>query len=144
MSELTVIEIGGVKMEIDLRHAKRVENFKVGDNVKVLVKEYQDYKSYPGVIIGFDEYKNLPTIIICYIKTGYDSKVEFCFLNKETKDTEICHMSTADMLIDQDSATKYLDREIEKKQHELLDMQLKRQYFIDNYKKHFITLVEKT
>ncbi len=29
-----IIEVAGVKMEIDLRTAKKIENFKVGDNVK--------------------------------------------------------------------------------------------------------------
>ena len=39
---MKTIEINGVKLEIDLRTAKRVDTFKIGDNVKVLKKEYGD------------------------------------------------------------------------------------------------------
>lgn len=138
MSEKRIIEINGVKMEVDLRHAKKLDTYKIGDNVKVLKKEYGDtYASYPGVIIGFDEFKQLPTIVICYVKTGYDAKVEFAFLNNKTEGIEICHMTSADELIDENKATKYLDREIEKKEAEVLDMKAKRQYFVDNYRRHF-------
>ena len=52
-----IIEVNGVKMEIDLRNAKVVENYKVGDYVKVLIKEYNSYKSYIGNIIGFDNFE---------------------------------------------------------------------------------------
>lgn len=48
MSETTIIEINGVKLEIDLRHAKRIDNLRVGDTVKVLRKRYDDsYESFP-------------------------------------------------------------------------------------------------
>ena len=35
---LREIEIGGIKMQIDLRQAKRIDTFKVGDSVKILKK----------------------------------------------------------------------------------------------------------
>ena len=40
--EKRIIEIDGMKVEVDLRHAKRVDTFKVGDNVKILDKSYED------------------------------------------------------------------------------------------------------
>ena len=33
----TQIEINGVKLEVDLRNATRIDEFKVGDNVKVKI-----------------------------------------------------------------------------------------------------------
>ena len=33
-----IVEIGGVKIEVDLRTAKRVDSYRVGDPVKVLTK----------------------------------------------------------------------------------------------------------
>ena len=40
MSELTTVEINGVKMDVDLRTAKRVDTMKVGTRVKVLTRSY--------------------------------------------------------------------------------------------------------
>ena len=40
-----IIEINGIKMEVDLRNAKRIDTFKVGDPVKVLDMTYQPQKS---------------------------------------------------------------------------------------------------
>lgn len=71
--EKKIIEIGGVKLELDMRTGKttQIDTFKVGDNVKVLIKEYDSYKSYAGVIVGFDNFKERPTIIVAYLKMGY-------------------------------------------------------------------------
>jgi hypothetical protein len=135
---MTVIEINGVKMEVDLRTARKVEAYKVGDNVKVLLKTYSDsYASYPGVIVGFDDFKQLPTIVICYINTGYDGGVKFVYLNTASKDVEICHMGDGEKMIDRGTATAYLDREIAKKQSELADLLARKAYFIANYDLHF-------
>lgn len=40
MEERRIVEINGVKIEVDMRTAKRVDSFRVGDNVKVLDKDY--------------------------------------------------------------------------------------------------------
>ena len=59
-----IIEIAGVKMEIDLREAKRIEHYKVGDNIKVLVPEYNDtFKVCAGVILGFTALKSFATTV---------------------------------------------------------------------------------
>ncbi|MHC4294732.1 MAG: hypothetical protein ACYSTL_04025, partial [Planctomycetota bacterium] len=53
--QIRVVEINGVKLEVDLRHAKVIDQFRVGDRVKVLKKKYEKvYESHPGAIIGFD------------------------------------------------------------------------------------------
>ena len=51
-TETQVIEINGVKLEVDMRYAKRVDLLRIGSRVKVLVKTYSEYKIYPGVKIG--------------------------------------------------------------------------------------------
>ena len=43
MEEKRIVEIDGVKIEVDLRTAKRIDTFAVGDNVKVLCKEYNNW-----------------------------------------------------------------------------------------------------
>jgi hypothetical protein len=55
---MRVVEINGIKVEVDLRTAKRVDSYSVGTPVKLLKQEYSDtYTTYTGVIIGFDEFK---------------------------------------------------------------------------------------
>lgn len=133
--QTTIVEINGIKMEVDLRHAKKIEHYKVGDNVKVLVKEYSNYASYPGVIIGFDEFAKLPTISVCYLKTGYNAEVKFVFINAESTDIEIVHMSDADR-IELNLAPEQLDREILRKEAEIADLKAKKAYFLENFNRH--------
>ena len=133
--QTTIVEINGIKMEVDLRHAKKIEHYKVGDNVKVLVKEYNNYASYPGVIIGFDEFANLPTISVCYLKTGHNAEVKFVYINAESQDVEIVHMSDADRM-ELNLAPEQLDREILKKEAEIADLKAKKAYFLENFNRH--------
>ncbi len=62
--ENKIIEINSVKLEVDRRSAERVDQIQVGDRVKVLNKQYSDYKVYHGVVIGFEPFEELPTIIV--------------------------------------------------------------------------------
>lgn len=133
--ETTIIEINGIKMEVDLRSAKKIETYKIGDNVKVLVKDYNSYASYPGVIIGFDGFAQLPTITVCYLKTGYNAEVKFVYVNSETKDIEIVHMTEADRM-ELNLAPEQLDREILKKEAEIADLKAKKCYFLENFNRH--------
>ena len=93
-----IIEVNGIKMEIDLRNATRVDQFKVGDHIKVLVKDYSDYKSYIGTIIGFDNFEKTPTIVIAYLKTRYnEASIEFLYYNAKTEDAEITSLNNWDV-----------------------------------------------
>ena len=139
MTEKRIIEIGGVKVEVDLRYATQVESYKVGDNVKVLVKEYSDsFKSYPGVIIGFDNFQVRPTIVICYLKTSYNkAEIVFLYLTKDSKDVEICSMIGNDLAINKTTVLELLDSEIIKKEQELIDLKAQKGYFLVNFGKYF-------
>ena len=138
LNEKRIIEVNGIKMEVDLRHAKVIENYKIGDNVKILIKNYSGYDSYPGVIVAFDEFKNLPTITICYVEINYSkAEVKFASLNSKTEGIEIIHMSEHEVMIDKKQALDYLDNVIFKSQQDLLELQRKRQYFIDKFNQHF-------
>lgn len=141
MTEKTIIEINGVKLEIDLRHAKKIEDYKVGDNVKVLIKQYGDeYKSYPGVLIGFDAFEKLPTIIICYVDIDYSSAVvKFVYFNEKSKDMEICHMGDHEKSIDKQRVEDMLNKEILKKEQELDELKRKQNYFLHHYNQYFAT-----
>jgi hypothetical protein len=144
MSEKTIIEINGVKLEVDLRYAKKIEDFKIGDNIKLLLKQYEDYKSFPGVIVGFDQFKKLPTIIICYCDIQYysNAEIKFAYFNSESKDIEICHMGDHEKTLDKKRCVDLLDEKISKVKFDLDELLRKRNYFIDQYNTHFEKLEE--
>jgi hypothetical protein len=129
-----IVEINGVKMEVDLRHAKRVDSFRVGDPVKVLVKQYTSYQSYFGMIVGFDEFKNLPTIIVAYINpSAYESAIQFVYINSETKDTEVVSHDPTDLGIEKADVLEQFNRQITKKEEEIRDLKRKQSYFLSRF-----------
>lgn len=133
-----IVEVNGIKMEIDMRFAREITEYRVGDRVKVLVKEYSDYKSYPGMIVGFENFKERPSIVIVYLKMIYgDADLHFVFLNKDTKDIEVCPMTEDYISINKSSILEKMDKEIFKKQEEIKDLQMKREYFLNNFNKYF-------
>ena len=134
-----IIEINGVKMEVDLRTAKRVENFKVGDAVKLLLKSYGDsFTSYPAVIVGFDEFQNRPTIIVAYIASSYSStELKFAYINKDSKDHEIAPMQEFETKLSFNEIQKQFDKRIYDKELELKKIQDEKLWFNKNYETYF-------
>ena len=130
-NEKQIIEINGIKMEVDLRHAKRIDHFAVGDSIKILVKEGysgDDFKSYIGTIIGFDEFEKTPTIVIAYLKTDYGSgDIKYVYYNSKTKDVEICPLNDWDIPVTKQQILDRFDSEIEKHKAEDRDWET---YFI--------------
>jgi hypothetical protein len=138
MSEETrIIEVAGVKLEIDLRQAKKVENYRVGDRVKVLKKKYSDdddYVVHPGVIIGFENFEKLPTIVVAYLVKEYSSLgVEFGYINEKTEKIEICPAVEETLEIDKAWAIQQLDEEIRKKRNELQSLEERKKLFVDQF-----------
>ena len=134
---MRVVEIGGVKMEVDTRTAKTIEHYKIGDRVKVLVKGYGDsYSTYHGVIVAFDEFKKLPTITICYIKPGYNVELEFVAINAQQEDIEIC-AANDDVLVEKGEILAKMDAEINKKLAEVEDIRRKKTYFETRFGQFF-------
>lgn len=134
-----LIEINGIKLEVDLRYAKKIENFRIGSNIKCLVKRYENYKVCPGVIIGFDNFEKLPTINIIYLDQEYgQAKLEFKAFNAESKDFEICESTAeSDIDINRDYVLDIMDRDIASKELALLEATNKRDFFIKNFNKFF-------
>lgn len=91
MESKRIVEIKGIKMEVDYREgtAVKVDSFRVGSKVKLLTKGYSDYTVRPGVIVGFDEFKSLPTIKVLVVNAGYAGGVEFVNFNEGLKDAEL-------------------------------------------------------
>lgn len=131
----SMIEIGGIKMEVDLRSAKRIEHYKVGDAVKVLTKTYSSaYKSSPGIIVGFDAFKELPTILIAYLELEYASaEMKMLYLNSQSEGVEICQANENELNLDKDSALELFERKIQQKKHELDDLCNQKNYFENKF-----------
>jgi hypothetical protein len=134
-----IIEVNGVKLEIDLMTAKTIENYKVGDPVKVLVKGYSDsYKSFPGVILSFDDFEKLPTINVVYLETDYSScALKTVAFNEKSADIELAPMRDESLALDKASVLELLESEINKKREELRCAEAKKAIFIKRFGKLF-------
>jgi ribosomal protein L19 len=134
---MRIVEINGIKLEIDTRLAKKIEEYRVGDNVKVLVKVYSSYKACAGVIVGFDEFPSLPTITICYIIGDYTPEIKFAYINSESKDIEICPLGDVEKILDFDRASELLNKEIFRLEKEIYELKAKKKFFTEKYNTHF-------
>lgn len=139
MENKRIIEINGVKLEVDLRYAKTIEAYRIGQKVKVLIKEYTDsYKSYPGVIVGFDNFVERPTIVIAYVQvTGYDSNIKIVYLNKDSKDIEITPMIVDEVAFTREDGLKLFQAQIDKKKGEVEELEMKKSYFLEKFGEYF-------
>jgi len=129
--EKRIIEVNGVKIECDMRTAKTVESYRVGDSVKVPVKEYgSDYACYPGVIIGFAEFQSKSAIEVMYLSSRYnDAEIKVKTLTTESKDIEIVPSNIYETKFDRAMVLDKFDRQISKKEEELRNLLSQREAF---------------
>ena len=138
MENKRIVEIDGVKIEVDLRSAKRIDTFRVGDNVKVLCKEYNgDFKVKPGIITDFANFKEKPTIIVAVLDESYSGvSIDFVHIYEGMEDKyEIVYATEDEVKLSQDGVLEKFDREIAKKKHEMEDLQFKKDFFIRHFMK---------
>lgn len=134
--ESTTVEVNGIKYEVDLRGAKKIQQFKVGDRVKVLIKGYgTDYTVHAGVIVGIDAFKALPTVVVAYMPTNAwtDPSVQFAYLNAQTKDTEIVPMAGDEIIPTRDTILSMFGRALDRKRVEIAEIEAKREYFLRRF-----------
>lgn len=138
-SQTTVIEVNGVKLEVDLRNAKRIDTLRIGDRVKCLVKQYSDMKTCPGVVVGFEPFKSLPSIVVAYLDNGYNSgTLKFQTFNSATKDFEIiADIDNNALEVDRASILQTFDRETRELQEKIRQLEEKRDFFLANFGKYF-------
>lgn len=134
-----IIEIDGVKLEVDLRTARRIDSFKVGDNVKVLKETYGCWEALPGAIVGFTEFPTHPALEILVMTNDGDVKfITYAAPKDGQKQTiEIAPFNSFEMLIDRASIMAKLNRAVEQKESELRDATAKRDAFIKTFDKVF-------
>lgn len=133
-----IIEINGVKLEVDMRSARRIDEFRIGDNVKVLDSRNGKNSVRSGVITDFANFKELPTLIVAmYCPPDYWSKpsVEFLYYNSQTEDVEIVGVSAEETIVSRETVVQKFDDEIAKKRDELNDLIIKRDTFVKYFGK---------
>jgi hypothetical protein len=134
-----IIEINGIKLEVDLSTAKRIDEFKVGDNVKVLKKTYNgSYDVLAGVITEFVNFKELPTMIIAVFRQDYSGvHLEFINFNSGTVDIEITPCCEHELKLEKCRVIDKFNQEIDKKKADMDELINKRDYFEKHFTKYF-------
>jgi len=141
-----IVEINGVKLEVDLRTAKVVETFKIGDPVRVYHPkgDYRAAEIRAGVIVGFCEFDKTPAIEIMELVYDTYSKITFKTIvigQDINNDLQIATYDKYEGLISQADVVTRFDRMIEEKELELSELKLKKKYFIDDFAKAFERIV---
>lgn len=124
-----IVEIGGVKVEYDLRTAKQVDTFKVGDPVKLLVKEYDSHKVKYGVIIDFANFTELPSIVVAYLDGWSNDHIKFEHVNADSKDIQIAPCSEDEISIDKHGIESNIDKKIAELKGEIRDLEENKRIF---------------
>lgn len=143
MTETTrTIEVGGVKIDVDLRHAERHETMRVGDKVKLLVKEGKFESGgdnvYPGAIVGFEPFKDRPTIIVTYLKTEHSkTSVEYAYINSESEKYDIVLAVDDDLPMTKADIVDKLDATIFKAEAELQTARALKASFLRHFGRWF-------
>ena len=132
------IEIDGIKVAVDMRTVKKIDTFKIGDNIKVLKKSCNDYQVYSGVIVDFVNFKERPAIVVAYFVQSYSgTDIKFETITKDTKDLEIAPCLPHELSINKNRVIDKFNYEIERQQHEVDELKAKRDYFLANFGKFF-------
>ena len=143
--QTTVIEVNGVKLEVDLRSAKRIDTLRIGDRVKCLVKGYGGSMStYAGVVVGFEPFPSLPTMVIAYLDSGYSSgTLKFQSFNAETKDFEVvADIDNNALEVDRENILQRFQREIDELKRKQEEIEQKRDFFLAHFGRYFANHAE--
>lgn len=136
------VEINGVKVEVDMRYARRIDTFKVGDNVKILKKgdknsSYNNEdKVFPGMIVDFANFKELPTLVIAYFDDSSWSStpdIRFIYWNAELNGYDIVYCDENELKVSGESIAQKFETAILKKRTELDEIIAKRDYFVEHF-----------
>jgi len=147
MSKTTkIIEINGVKFEVDARTAtlRQVQTIRIGARVKVLKKKYTDqFEVHHGVVVGFEPFEKTPTVIIAYIESQYASSPDIKFLYYTAKSEEQVIISDENdrESLQASNITAQIDKQIQQKRNEIQDLEDRKAYFLKNFQSYWNPLV---
>ncbi len=136
-----IIEINGIKMEVDLSTCRRIDTFKVGDNVKILTKNksYSQQQVMNGVIVEFLNFKDMPIIQLAVFKQDWSgSTIQFIDYNAYSDDIEILACGKHELILERNKVVDQMKHVIDTKQHEVDDLRNKLIWFEKFYGKYFV------
>jgi hypothetical protein len=138
-----IVEINGVKLEVDLREGQTIETYKVGEIVKLLVPKYNnEFASFIGAVIGFDAFKSHPTIVVAYLDATFGvAKIEMAYIHDGSQ-FEIVHASEGDVPFSKKQVLDLLEKNITDKANELADAKWRLERFNTWFGKHFSEVAE--
>lgn len=144
-----IIEINGVKFEVDARTAtlRQIDHIKIGSRVKVLIEGYGDSVDvHHGSVVGFEPFSERPTVIIAYLKTSYGSpaEIKFLYFTNKSKEKVIVSDENDRESLEASNIVALMDKEIAKKRNEIQDLEDRKAYFLKNFKAYWNSLVMPT
>lgn len=134
--EKKIIEVNGIKMEMDMRTAsvQSIDTFKVGDAVMVLIKEDSKTQALPAVITAFANFKEKPTIVVHYLRESWSSvELKVAYINSDTTDTQIVLVEDGVKSFESSRIKEKFEKEVRNAEDELL----KKQRQLDNFNRTF-------
>lgn len=147
MSNLHTIEIAGHKFEVDIDQVARIEkvdHLRVGDKVRVLDRTgYGDPTVKPGVIVGFEPFPSLPSVVVAVFDVSYSgAELKFYTINAKTEKVELIKaVDETEAYFDADRAEEWFSRKIAEKEKEIHTLQEKRRMFKDMLGKYYPELI---
>lgn len=144
--ENKIIEINGVKFEVDARTAtlRQLDHIKIGSRVKVLIAGYSDsVEVYHGAVVGFEPFQGSPTVIIAYLKMGYNipAEIKFLYFTAKSKEKIIVSDENDKESLEASNIVQMMDKEIAKKKNDIQDLEDRKNYFLKNFKAYWNTLI---
>jgi hypothetical protein len=135
-TEKTIIDVNGVRLEVDMRYARRVEELRIGSPVKILTKgTYGGGQVHPGIVVGFEPFKDLPTILVAYVEDSWNAaEVKVVAINSKQENFDLVAAVDLDFAVDKGAIINRFDRQIASKQREIDAIQEQRRYFETNFK----------
>lgn len=140
-----VVSFGGVNVEVDLSCATRTLTFKVGDPVKILKKKspYSSQEIFAGVIVGFDDFVEAPSICVLALKLSYSSAdFSFITISSSNEDYEMIPYGEYEALFQPSNVLQTFDKEIVAATQKLSEWERKRSYFIEKFEPAFKNIVQ--
>lgn len=134
-----IIEVNGIKMEVDLREAKVINKFKVGDPVKLIKNDSGNVKIMAAAISGFVMTDKLSAIEVVWLEEDYWSGIKFmtAVITSKTTEYELVAYSEHDRILNKQSVLNCFNKKQDELEAKLDELRAKRQYFEDNFGKLF-------
>ena len=130
------MKIGRIEIECEIQ-AKETNHYKVGDKIKLMKKEYDKFKVFPGVIVDVTPF-DLPTLTIAYIDAdSYNIPIKFLYYNDNSEDIQIHPATEHDLLLNPGFVLEAINQEIRKREVEIAELERKRNFIANNLEKFF-------